>query len=264
VVDCRGAVLQDTEVRRCILVLVAVGCGKVASSSDGGIVDSAPDSSVVDASVDAAPVGPWTLIQTVTSGNAGTGSLTMPVPALGAKHLVVVAAQIENRGLVSTIADSSGCNTYVAVAMASATSVPLNVSLQLWYAKNTCAGATSISIAATEMVTAASIWEVAGIRTDNPLDTATVLNDQPASGTTVGPMITTSAVGEFVVSVALAQNAITNIHAGNEFVNDHITRGNGWGHLNDPHAAAGVHQAQWDQSPPGVACASAAAFRVGP
>ena len=141
---------------------------------------------------------------------------------------------------------------------------PLNVSLQLWYAKSSCAGATSISIGATDTVTAAVVWEVAGIRTDNPLDTATALNDQPASSTTVGPMITTSAAGEFVVSVALAEHAITAIHAGNEFVNDHITRGNGWGHLADPHAAAGVHQAQWDQSPPGGACASAAAFRVGP
>ena len=65
---------------------------------------------------------PWTLIQTTTSGNASTGSLTMPVAALGAGHLVVVAAQIENRGVVSTIADSSGCNNYVAIAMASATS----------------------------------------------------------------------------------------------------------------------------------------------
>ena len=244
--------------------MVVVGCGKVASSADGGIVDGVVDTSAVDASVDAAPVGPWTLVQTKTSGNAGTGSLTMPVDALGAGHLVVVAAQIENRGLVSTIADSSGCNTYVAIGTASASNATLNVGLQLWYAKGSCAGATSISIAATEMVTAASIWEVSGIRTDNPLDTATTLRDQAASSTTVGPMITTSGAGEFVVSVALAQNAITNIHAGNEFVNDHITRGNGWGHLSDPHAAAGVHQAQWDQSPPGVACASAAAFRVGP
>lgn len=244
--------------------MVAVGCGKVGSTPDGGVADSGVADSVVDSIIDSIPVGPWTLVQTATSGNAGTGSLTMPVAALGAGHLMVVAAQIENRGLVSAIADSSGCNTYAAISMASATSVPLNVSLQLWYAKNTCASATSISIAATEMVSAAAVWEVAGIRTDSPLDTATVLTDQASSATTVGPMIATSAAGEFVVSVALAEHAITGIHAGNEFVNDHITRGNGWGHLADPNAAAGVHQAQWDQSPAGLACASAAAFLVGP
>lgn len=229
----------------------------MTSRSDGGIVD---DSSVVDG----APVVPWTLLQTTALENASTGSLTMPLAALGAGHLVVVAAQIEHRGLVSTIADSSGCNNYVAIAMASATTASLDVNLQLWYAKNSCAAATSISIAATDTVSAAAVWEVAGIRTDTPLDTAAVSNDQPSNSAIIGPVITTSAAGEFVVSVALVENEVTGIHAGNEFVNDHVTRGNGWGHLADPNAAAGVHQAQWDQPVAGEACASAAAFRVGP
>jgi len=90
------------------------------------------------------------------------------------------------------------------------------------------------------------------------------LNDQPATTAPVGPMIMTSTAGEFVVSVAIVENAARRIHAGDEFTNDQTTNGNGWAHLTDPMAAAGTYQAQWDQPQSGVYCAAAAAFAVGP
>lgn len=165
---------------------------------------------------------------------------------------------------MTAITDSSGCNSYVAIPIARATSAALNVNLQLFYAKNSCAQADAVGIAATTAVFAAAVWEVAGIRTDQPVDAAAVLNDQAASSTPVGPSITTSAAGEFVVAVALVNNMITGIHGGNEFTNDHGNFGNGWAHLTDSLAAAGVHQARWDQSQVGTYCASAAAFQTGP
>jgi hypothetical protein len=105
---------------------------------------------------------------------------------------------------------------------------------------------------------------VSGIKTTDPLDIAAASNDQPASATPRGPRITTSVAGEFVVAAALADAEITGIHAGNEFTKDSLAQGNGWAHLTDSNAPAGVHQVQWDQTPAGVFCASAAAFLVGP
>jgi hypothetical protein len=241
-------------VLRWLLAMAVVGCGHVE--------DRAADGSV-DAPAEALVVHPWELVQTASVDSA-TATATVPVKALGAGHLVVVAVEIDERGLVTSMADSSGCNSYVAIPTAFSTSMALDANLQLFYAKNSCPDASVISVAATAIVCAVVVWEVAGIRTDEPLDAAATLNDQPANVLPVGPMITTSAAGEFMVSVAVVDNMITGIHAGNEFTNDRNNQGNGWGHLTDPQAGAGVHQAQWDESPGGAYCASAAAFRVGP
>ena len=74
---------------------------------------------------------------------------------------------------------------------------------------------------------------------------------------------TTSAAGEFVMASAIVFDTVSGIHPGNEFTNDQVSDGNGWAHLTDPMAPAGVHQAQWDATP-GSYCASAVAFKVGP
>jgi hypothetical protein len=245
-------------VLRWLLVMAVVGCGHVEERAADGSVD-AP----ADALVDAPVVVPWELVQTTSVDNATT-TATVPVMRLGAGHLVVVAVEIDDRGLVTGVTDSSGCNSYVAIPAALSTSIALDANLQLFYAKNSCPDATAIGVVATGTVCAVVVWEVAGIRTDDPLDAAAALNDQPASALPVGPMITTSAAGEFVVSAVVVDNTITGIHAGNEFTNDRNNQGNGWGHLTDPRAPAGLHQAQWDQSPGGAYCASAASFQVAP
>lgn len=240
--------------------MALIGCGHVQSNpiADGN-AGPGQDGGVPDTAVPDAPARRWQLVQTASADSA-----TVPVKPLGAGHLVVVAVEVARSGLVTAITDSSGCNSYVAIPTAHATSVALDVNLQLFYAKNSCAQADAISIATTTSVFAAAAWEVAGIRTDQPVDAAAVLNDQAASSSPVGPPLTTSAAGDFVVAVALVNNMITGIHAGNEFTNDHGNFGNGWAHLTDPMAAAGVHQARWDQSQAGAYCASAAAFQVGP
>lgn len=242
--------------------MAVCGCGGIGFDpvSDGSV-----DAPVVpDGSVDAPVVLRWELVQTAGVDNATRSNATVPLKRLGAGHLVVVAVEIDNSGLVTTMTDSSGCNSYIAIPTAFSASMELDVSLQMFYAKNSCPDAAAISITATATVSAAAVWEVAGIRTDEPFDTAAVLNDQSASDRPLGPRITTSATGEFVVAVALVDQSVTGVHVGNEFTNDHKNQGNGWGHLADPQSAAGVHQAQWDQSPAGAYCASAAAFQVGP
>lgn len=228
-----------------LLAMALVGCGRVGFDPIGDEDGGDPPR--------------WALIQT-----AGSRSSNVPLAPLGAHHLVVVAVQLSSDGRVTSILDSSACNAYVEVPAARAVDRPLGDAVQIFYAKNSCSGADDLGVAATAAVFATVVWEVSGIRTDDPVDTAAVLNDQPASTAPIGPTITTSTAGEFVVSAAMVENLAATIHAGNEFTNDQITNGNGWAHLTDPMAAAGDHRAQWDQPSAGSYCASAAAFQVGP
>lgn len=231
---------------RWLLALALVGCGRI---------DIDP---ILDGS--SAPSAGWQLIQT-----AGSVTPNVSVARLGAHHLVVVAIQLDGSGQITGVTDSSGCNTYVAIPAAHATNVALGDDLQIYYAKDSCPQADTISVASTMgPVHAAVIWEVAGIRTDDPMDTAAALDDQPTTSAPFGPALTTGGDGEFVVAAAMVDNNAPRTHAGNEFTNDQTTNGNGWAHLTDPHAPAGVHQAQWDQTPPGAYCATAAAFRAAP
>jgi hypothetical protein len=186
------------------------------------------------------------------------------VKRLGAHHLVVVAVEVDGSGLVTAITDSSDCNSYVAIPTAHARCSACQINLQIFYAKDSCPQADAISIAATTSVDSAVVWEVSGTRPEDPVDTVAVLSDQPASTTPLGPTITTSVAGEFVVAVGIVDNTVTRIHAGNEFTNDQTSNDNGWAHLTDPQAPAGTYQAQWDQPRSGAYCASAVAFKVGP
>lgn len=228
---------------RWLLAMALVGCGRIGFDPIG----------------DGGDPRRWALIQT-----AGSRSSNVSLAPLGAHHLVVVAVQLASNGQVTSILDSSVCNAYVEIPAAHAVNRPLGDALEIFYAKNSCSGADDLGVSATTGVFATVVWEVAGIRTDDPLDTAVVLNDQPASTAPIGPTITTSAAGEFVVSAAMVENLAATIHTGNEFTNDQITNGNGWAHLTDSMAAAGDHRAQWDQPDAGAYCASAAAFRAGP
>ena len=217
-----------------------------------------PDAFVaVDARSDAAVVAPWTLIQT-----SGAIAPMTTIAASGAGHLLVVAVQTTSTGPVTSVTDNAG-NTYVAIPGSRAILAADNLGVELWYAQDSLPGATTITATGPTILSMVS-WEVAGIRTTNALDTASVLDDRPATTTPRGAPITTSVDGEFVVSVAIVANTITGIRAGNEFTNDRMTLGNGWAHLTDAAALAGSHRAQWNQDSIGGYCTSSAAFFVGP
>ena len=245
---------------RWLLALALVGCGRLGFDPAAG--PGTPDAPGAVA---------WQLVQ-----SAGRLQDSLPV-TLGAGHLVVVAVDVQNGGTASAVSDGSDCNTYVEIPAARAQAqVPgssLNDNLQVFYAKNTCAHAGTITVTPASDVVGIAAWEVSGMRTDNPVDTMAVLTNQPRSVLPLGPAITTSEAGEFVVSAAIVDNNICETasgknspppcqtHPGNEFTNDQALDGNGYAHLTDPHAAAGVHQAAWDQLSSGVYCATAVAFR---
>lgn len=236
---------------RWLLAIALVGCGHIGFEPVAGGDAGAPGDAT-------GPQG-WDLVQT-----AGSENSAVTVKRLGAHHLVVVAVEVDGNGLVTAITDSSNCNAYVAIPTAHATCAACQINLQIFYARDSCPDADQISVATTTSADSVVVWEVSGIRTDVPVDTVAVLNDQLASTTPLGPKITTSAAGEFVVAVAIVDNSVTRIHAGNEFTNDQTSDDNGWAHLTDPQAPAGTYQAQWDQPRSGAYCASAAAFKVGP
>ncbi len=229
--------------------MALVGCGHIGfdpiAEGDAGAPGDAPSALR------------WGVVQTAGSGNA-----TVTMKPLGAGHLVLIGVELDTGRGTTTVTDD--CNSYVALSTASASCSAFQTDLQIFYAfaKSSCQ-ANTIRVQATQDVCAVVVWEVSGIRADDPVDAVAVLNDQPRTTTPLGPKITTSAAGEFVMASAVVEFTVSGIHPGNEFTNDQVSDGNGWAHLTDPMAPAGVHQAQWDAES-GPYCASAVAFRVGP
>ncbi len=226
-------------------------------------LDASPDASLdayfADAAIDApvdAPPTPWSIVQTSQSTTATNAPMKT-----GAGHLILVAVQT-NENPVASVTDNVG-NTYVAVPQGRAVDTSDNLGVELWYAKDAKSGVFKI-VANAPTVYAVVVWEVANISTTSPFDAQATLDTQPTSTMPIGAGVTTSKPGEFVVAVAMALNQITEIHPGNEFTNDVNTLGNGWAHLTDNAAPAGLHVAVWDQPSGGTYCASTAAFFVGP
>ena len=236
-----------------VIALFLAGCGRIGFAPVDARSDAASGS-------DAVAAVPWALVE-----DSAATSGTVALPSVGAGHLLVVGVHVGNGGSVSALTDDAG-NTYASVPAARAANLSVvgSDTLELWYASGSRPGPTTITVTATDTVISTIAWEVSGIRTASPLDTAVAINAQPATTTPMGPPITTVSAGEFVISIAIVQNGISGTAPGNEFTNDFRTRGNGWAHLTDPAAPAGVHQAVWDQGTAGSYCANAAAFFAGP
>jgi hypothetical protein len=229
--------------------------------SDGVPADDAnnanPDSSTPhDALVSDAASTPWTLVQTATSTTA-----TTTIMPSNAGDLIVVAMETPSGGSITSIIDNVG-NTYVAIIPARAVVAAANRSVEVWYAKDTAAGATEITVTAPTLY-GTVMWEASGLDPMHPLDAASELTDQAATIAPVGASITTTSPGEFVVSMVIAADKITSLTAG-AFTNDQTTNFNGWAHLTLATAPAGTYQTQWNQNVSGAYCASSVAFLLAP
>ena len=132
--------------------------------------------------------------------------------------------------------------------------------MDIWYAANSKAGATSVTLTPTPSGAqgAAVIWEFSGVSTTSPLAQVAALSRQPATTTPAGPSITTTSAGELIISIAAGSKSITGIYSGNPFIEDSLVRSNGWAHL--VASSTGSYNAEWDESPSGAYCAGAAAF----
>jgi hypothetical protein len=131
----------------------------------------------------------------------------------------------------------------------------------MWYAANVHAGATTITVRPSTSETGdVYVWEISGA---GAVDTAAVLNDQPASVTPAGPAVATSTQSEIVVAMLhpAPGSDPTGIHSGNPFTSDSTSDGMGWAHLIT--TAVGTYAPQWDQPSPVTFAATAVAFKMG-
>lgn len=205
-----------------------------------------------------APPPAWAVVN--RASNSGTPLSSLTIPATGSGNLIVVTLIFNGTTSVAGVSDNVG-NTYFS---GGARSTVANFATEIWYAVNSTSGATVITPAFVGSPTHLEIseWEVSGVSTATP-DAANAASGSIVSSNTAGPPVTTSQVGDFIVSVLYAGAVSFNgTSSGNEFTSDFTTNGRGWAHITSTTAAAGTHQASWvtSNAPAGRYCSSTVAF----
>src|SRR5262249_25957536 len=153
----------------------------------------------------------------------------------GSGNLIVVGFQMAGGSntatTVSSVSDNAG-NTYSEVPGARAIDTGAQTVIDLWYAKNSFPGATSVTITPSGGVkSGAVIWEFSGVDRTAPLDQSAVLNSQAATTAVSGAPVTVTSPVKVIISIAEVAFSVTGIAAGNAFVNGSTLMGNGWAHL---------------------------------
>jgi hypothetical protein len=191
------------------------------------------------------------LVHVTSCGPQTFPTSTCVIPATGTGNTIVVGIQmgsgISTSTTIAGIADSAG-NNYAEAGAARSIDSPAGSVADIWYAKNSKSGATTVTVSPSATITGAEavIWEFSGVDTAAPLDAVAVLNSQAASTTLSGAPVTTASVSEVIVSLAVVGANITGIATGNTFVNDSNLQGNGWAHLIT--TTTGTFAAQWNQN----------------
>lgn len=211
-----------------------------------------------------APVLAWsqiTLVNVTTCGQIFPSTCT--IPATGKGNLIVVGftTNVSNTTTtINSITDNSG-NSYAEAGAARAIDSSLLDVLDIWYAKNSASGATSVTVTPSASVDASVvIWEFSGVDQTAPLDQAAVLNSQPASTTVSGAAVTLSSAPEVVISIANVSNSVTGMASGNAFTNDSTAYASGWAHLIT--STPGTYAPQWIQNSAGTYDSSTVAFKA--
>jgi hypothetical protein len=138
--------------------------------------------------------GQISLVQ-VTSCGPSTFPGSCTIPATGSGHLIVVGWQSAMPGQIprvrfSSMTDNAG-NVYVEAGAARSVDSAEADWNDIWYAKNSAAGATSVVITPSASSTGAVvIWEFSGVDGNAPLDQTATLNSQAASATPSGAPVT--------------------------------------------------------------------------
>lgn len=200
------------------------------------------------------------LVQVATCGSGAFPATICTIPATGSGHLIVVAwsSAWGSAPAISGVTDNAQ-NVYAEAGNARAVLSSSDM-VDIWYAKNSAAGATSITITPNPAGTsgAAVIWEFSNADTASPLDQTAVLNTQPATTTPFGASVTTTAPTEAVVSVLVPAASIAGLYPGNPFTSDSLFFGTGWAHLIA--SPAGPYASQWSTGS-GAYASSTVSFR---
>lgn len=193
------------------------------------------------------------------ASNYGNPLTNLTIPGTGSGNLIAVAVMFNGTTSVSSISDNAG-NTYVSAGAHAKQGI---MSTEIWYAVNSVPGATTITPTFVGSPTHVEVseWEVSGLSTAAP-DAKNASSGTISADNTAGPAVTTTQVGDFIISVMFAASTnLTSITSGNEFTDDFTTDGNGWARITSSTSTAGTHQASWyTASPSGPYCASTAAF----
>jgi hypothetical protein len=193
------------------------------------------------------------------ASNYGNPLTSLSIPSTGSGHLIAVALMFNGGTSVSGVTDNAG-NTYVSAGARATKGI---MSTEIWYAVNSAAGATSImpKFVGSPTHVDVSEWEVSGLSTAAP-DATGIANGTLSADNTDGPAVTTSQLGDFIISVMFAASTnLTSMTTGNAFTDDFTTDGNGWARITSNTSSAGKYQASWyTASPSGAYCASTAAF----
>lgn len=168
---------------------------------------------------------------------------TCAIPATGSGNLIVVATMAANYGSISSVTDNAG-NTYAQASGARTIHSGYAEAFDFWYAGNSRAGATSISITPSASGNGmAVVWEFAGADPISPFARAAVLSDRPASSTPTGAAVTTTDSGELVVTL-LVTGTTSGIRSGNPFIHSSGLAGDGFAYYVAP--SPGTYAAQWN------------------
>ena len=204
------------------------------------------------------------LVHVTTCGPASLPGMSCAIPETGSGNLLVIGVQFgsdtDTTIYLTGISDNAG-NVYSEAGPARSVNTALGTVVTAWYAQNSVAGATSLTLTASTAAARVGvvIWEFSGVDTAAALDQTSVLNDQSSTATPVSAAVTTSAVG-VVIALAEVANSVTGITPGNSFTNDSTIMANGWAHLIT--SAAGSNAAQWNQNSSGVYSSTTVAFKA--
>jgi hypothetical protein len=212
--------------------------------------------------VDAPHVAAWHLVQSAGSAISSSvgASLTTSIAPTSASDLIVVGVQFTPGATVMSVTDN-GMSEYGAVTGTLATVGTGDGGIEIWYTQSVGSGVTSVTATTTSGAYAVAVWEIATAQPAT-VDVAAELSAQASSLHPASPMLTTANAGELVIAIGISEGVVSGIHAGNEFTNDQLLKGNGWAHITSTTSPAGAHRAVWD-STAGTFCSDAVAFHVG-
>lgn len=145
------------------------------------------------------------LVQSVNSGFIG--SVPVAIAATGTGNLIAVMIEVADIAITVTSVTDDALNVYVHAPNTYALSTVGGASTDIWYAKNSIAGATAVLVTCSSSVSkVVEVAEYSGCHLTSPLDVSGGLSEQ--SGTPwVGPTLTITNGGDVLITT-IVKNAV--------------------------------------------------------
>jgi len=238
-------------------------CGP-GDSCPEGLKCSATGLCLVDDVAADGPVGPdgmpttdsevprkrWNIVAT-----AGQSNPTLDMTTSQGGNLILVGVETGAADGADSVTDNAN-NIYTLIPMSRAVNVEHDFAVEVWMTKDDNGGADKITASGT-VIHAVVAWEVENLASVVAVDTR---SEQAESTEPTGVNISTTAPGQFILSLIIVENSIDGLLQGSDFTNDHETFGNGWAHLTSDDAPVGEYQPQWAQPINGASCATSVVF----